>query len=775
MGDPFCCGGCARVYELLQRTGLDRYYDLRGPTGTPAATFREGGFTWLDPLLPEPERTSPAPVRLALDVQGIHCAACVWLLRELFLRRDGGIDLKLNPSLGSAEATFIPSRLDIRAYLAEAEAFGYRFGPRRKEARRHSHGLLLRMAVCAAAAMNVMIFSVCYYAGLAPADGAIYRILGQLSLVLTSVAVLTGGTVFIRSAVAALRRRIVHLDLPIALGIVLAFAGSIYAYAVEGPQATYFDTVASFITLMLVGRWLQERVLERNRNSLLESDEIEGLHVRIHREGRVESAAASRIVRGDEIWIVPGDIVPVEGIVLGPACDLSLDWITGESDLRSFAAGDRVPAGAFNAGRTTLRLAAEEDYADSRLHDLLRAPVAGLPEASRGASAMRWWHRLGTIYVIAVLVLAGAGFAFWIPKGIEAAMKVTVAILVVTCPCAIGLATPLAQELIHMALRRRGVFVRNAGFLDRALGVRRIVFDKTGTLTLGDLVLTGESQRALARLDSGDRRILHAMAARSNHPSSRALTRAIEDRFPDDAAIGPDGADAAAADAIEEIAGRGLEWLLGERRYSLGRSNDGNGTCFAVDGCTRGIFAFDEQMRPDAAQEVERLSSNGYAIHILSGDAREKTARVAEQLSIDPAHAEGGCTPEAKAQRIRELGPETTLMVGDGINDAPSFEVAACTATPAIDRPAMPARADLYFLGEGIAAVRRSMDAARRLRGIVVANLGFALCYNAIALALCFTGLISPLVAAVLMPLSSLTVVAHTILRLSGRRLAWMS
>ena len=194
-GDPFCCEGCLRVYELIRGAGLTRYYALGGGSSTPAATLRPDSFAWLERLLPvglagdhtnAPDPSQPR--RLTLDVQGIHCAACVWLLRELFLRRPGACELLVNPALGQAEVTWIPAQCDLRDYLAEAERFGYAFGLRAKEASHRSRGLLVRLGICAAAAMNVMIFSLCFYAGLGPADGRLYAFFGQLNLGLTLAA-----------------------------------------------------------------------------------------------------------------------------------------------------------------------------------------------------------------------------------------------------------------------------------------------------------------------------------------------------------------------------------------------------------------------------------------------------------------------------------------------------------------------------------------------------------------------------------------------------------
>jgi len=774
-GDGFCCAGCARVFELIHGAGLDRYYDLRGGAGVPPGDVRAGSYAWLDPLLARGDPDATRPRTLALDLQGVHCAACVWLLRELFLRRAGAVELRVNPSRGMAELTFVPSRFDLAAYLGEAEHFGYRFGPRRKEERPHSSGLLVRLGVSVAAAMNVMLFSIAFYAGLSPADGPLYVLFGRLSLALTALAVVVGGWVFFRAAIAGLRLGVVHLDLPIALGIVLAFAGSVWAHVAHGPRAAYFDTVAVFVSLMLVGRFLQERALERNRAGLLASDGVEVLLVRRARGGELETVPASLVAAGDDLLVVPGDLVPVAGVVLGAPGEIALDWISGESEVRAVAAGDEVPAGAFNAARTALRVAAMEEFAASRLHGLLAAPACEGSSRSLGA-ASSWWRRLGTVYVVAVLALATIGFFAWLPRGLEPALRVTVAILVVTCPCALGLALPLAAELTTVGLRRGGVFLREPGFLDRALRVRTVLFDKTGTLTRGRLALQPAARDALAALPAGERAVLAAMAARSNHPASRALAADLGGEVAGESPAGIDG--------LEESPGQGLEWRRDGRTWRLGRPafavpgtpGAGEGeTWFSADGRRLAVFAFHEEVKADVAAELAALVARGLDVRVLSGDGADKVQAVAAAIGLAGDRAEGGLSPEAKAARVRALDRHNTLMVGDGINDAPAFAAAFCTATPAVDRPQLPARADFYFLGDGISAVRRALEAASAWRRVVWANLAFALAYNVLALGLSFAGLVTPLLAALLMPASSLTVVGHTIVRLAGRRHAWRS
>ena len=806
---PFCCRGCRHVHELIHDGKLERYYDLRPDTQAPAATIRGDSFNWLDRLIDEQAARDAVTAQgngqqgngqqgiwqLSLDIQGVHCAACVWLLEELFRRSAGGIDLRINPTLGQVELSWDPARGDLKNYLCEVENFGYRLGPRRKTASRSSRALLMRLALSVAVALNVMMFSLSYYFGLAPEDGALYGFFGWLSLGLATLSVVVGGQVFFRGALAGLRRRIAHLDLPISLGMLLAYLGSVYAFLSGGPETAYFDTLTIFVALMLIGRWAQEHILERNRNALLDDAGAENLTVKRQSRDRLEAVAATRVQRGDELWIAPGDLVPVDGVLLRKETEVSLDWITGESDPVALAPGDIAPAGAFNATEGGFAVTAVEDFAASRLGELLRAPAL-----RSGEFLPLWWHRISTIYVAAVLILASTGFILWFGHDPTIAFKVTIGVLVVTCPCALGLATPLAEELIHHRLRRHGIFLRTPTFLDKALQVRKILLDKTGTLTLGELQASPETAAALRALAPADQLVLAQMTARSNHPVSRCLA-ATMDRMEmvkegGSEALAPASVTGIAATGIEnlsELPGRGLRWRHGAHEYRLGRPHFALGdtdrstdrstdrgaesqeTLFARDGQPLARLRFLEHFKADAAAELADLAAAGYDLHLLSGDSPAKVREAARQLGIDPAKARGGLGPEAKAACVRALDEHDTLMVGDGLNASPSFAAALCAATPAVDRPVLPGKADFYFLGDGIAAIRRALFAAKQLRRVVRGNLVIAVLYNVIAAGLCLAGLVTPVVAAILMPASSVAVVSLTAWRLSGRRLTWMS
>jgi Cu2+-exporting ATPase len=345
----------------------------------------------------------------------------------------------------------------------------------------------------------------------------------------------------------------------------------------------------------------------------------------------------------------------------------------------------------------------------------------------------------------------------------------------------------LAEELTHYALRRSGVFVRKPEFLEKALAVRRILLDKTGTLTLGHLTAAGTTGSALAELDPRSLAVLTTMVVRSNHPVSRCLVTALAEVS---RPLQPAGE--ISGEGLQESSGRGLELQLPDGIWRLGRPDfaltvgpapplldshenpDGDGaTVFSRDGRLVARFHCQEEYKIDAAEAITRWQATGFQVYLLSGDAQAKVDRAAVTLGIPLDHAQGDLSPEQKAERVAALDRNDTLMVGDGLNDSPSFAVALCAATPAVDRPVLPGKADFYFLGDGIAAIGRALQAAHFLRRVVRDNLAFAVLYNVFAIALCLAALVTPVVAAILMPISSVAIVSWTALRLRRRRSSW--
>ncbi|MBI2391331.1 MAG: heavy metal translocating P-type ATPase metal-binding domain-containing protein [Deltaproteobacteria bacterium] len=766
--DAYCCIGCRFVAKLLREEGLERYYTLRGPKGDPVASVdAHRDRKWLEPI-EQAVAESEGIARVDLDMQGLSCAACVWVTEQMFRREKGGLRVVVNPGLGTLTLS-VDKAFPLRRFVERIESLGYLLGPARKaDSRDKDTSLMLRMGLSIALAMNGMIVAISLYAGLE--HGPLAHFFRTLSFGFALASVAVGGSYFFRSAFAALRRGILHLDLPIALGILLAFGSSTWAFFDHDAQG-YFDPLTVFVALMLVGRFIQQRVLDANRRRLLADDGVDALLTRRLGAHGPELVRCVDVKEGDRLLLAPGDVVPVEAKLEGnAAASLSLDWINGESAPRSFASGAVLPAGAFLGGGESRTVVAKQPFGDSVLVDLLRTPTR---DDDDGPISTTFWRRFAQIYVFAVLALAAGAFIVALRFGanMQAALDRVTAVLIVTCPCAFGIAAPLAYQSVQARLRREGLFVRTSSFLDRATAVRRVVFDKTGTLTTGKLRVADPSR--LEALDAEAKVALLNLATRSAHPKSAAVARALDvigvrEGFRDDLV------------AREEI-GRGVElsidgrtWRLGAPSWVFVGAGDSSSAAadddvaFGVDGRLLASIETVEDLRLDAAREIRALREQGYDVHILSGDSQERVLTLAEKASVPADHAVGDHGPSEKAAWVAARDQQDTLVMGDGINDGPAVSQAFCSGTPAIDRPFLAARSDFYLASAGIRPVRLALEAARRLRRVVVLSLGVALAYNVVTIALAYAGLMTPLLCAVLMPTSSITTILAVIVSLAG-------
>lgn len=772
---PYCCEGCKAVAEILRDRGLLRYYDLRGERGVPVAVAgpSRGAGEWLSLLEADlAQKSGLVPVQL--DAQGLHCSGCVWLVDEMFRQTGARGRAITNPIRGTIDL-FVTPAFPLRRFVEDIERLGYRLGPRRRN--EVGSDLVLRMGICIALAMNAMIFAIALYVGVE--DPKLYWLFHALAFGLSVAAFGVGGIVFVKSAVRALGNGLLHLDLPIALGLILGYAGSIYSFFFDGARGAYFDTLTVFTALMLTGRFLRQRVLSKNRAQLLEDGGIEGLLARriAAAEGghdRVEIVPVSRIEKGDTLLVSPGDVVPVAATLLDATASVSLDWITGEAVPHHLDRGDSVLAGACAAGESAIRVRAEEPFEASALLELLRTPTVADRE---GESVSPFERLIARWWVVGVLVAAAIGFGSWLwaTHDVTRSLSIAIGLLVVTCPCAFGIATPLGQEIVLARLRKQGLLVRASRFLEKAASVTRIVFDKTGTLTTGELELADHG--ALLALDPSDRAVLYNLAARSSHPKSGALRNAV----PTD-----DQRYEASLSAVE-IRGAGVETVKDGRRFRLGSrafvtegSDVGDSTtdlegdvAFGVDGRLLASFRTDERLRPDARAEVDALRALGSDVLMLSGDREDRALEAADAAGIDRAKVHAEQTPEEKAAFIRATDRGDTLMIGDGINDSLAVVAAHCSGTPASGRTFLAARADFYLLTAGLRPVRLALLASRALKRTIRRNLTLSLTYNAIAIGLAYAGLMSPLVCAIFMPASSLLTIFHTTRSLAGEGDSW--
>jgi P-type Cu2+ transporter len=739
-GGDFCCSGCAYVHQLVCAHGLDAFYKIKDKVTPPAdaVVFEPRNLEWLRALQADAEtRAAARPPEAVVGVQGVSCAACIWLIERLFHEEAGAREIVANAQRGSIRLTWNRGQFDAEGWARRLQGFGYIVGPAGKEPERPESALLVkRIGLCSALALNVMLFALPAYFGMRPdfEYAGLFRI---LSLILATLSVLVGGTYFIARAARALRAGAVHIDLPIAIGILGSYAGSVSGWLMNWPRLFYPDFVATFIVLMLVGRWSQVAVTERNRRRLLSHRDGDGI-VRLPAGG---TQPVNKITEGLRYLAGAGDTVPVDSRLESNSATFSLASINGEPEPRVFREGDTVPSGAVSLDRGTSFLRARQPWAGSLLAQLL---------ASR--EKPRFQNRQMEIvvkgYLVAIIVgaaLVGLGWCVATGDPLRAG-EAAIAVLVVSCPCAIGIALPLADELATLAARAHGVFVREWDLWSRLSQVRKIIFDKTGTLTLENPVL--RNPEALAALGDAERSALVGLVQDSMHPIGRCLHEALL----------ADGARPGEAMDVEEVVGFGVfagPWSLGRAGWH-DSGPPGAGTVFARSGRHLSTFAFADAVRPGVDAELKALETGGREVHILSGDGQEKVDRLAVHLGVEASRAHGGLSPAGKAEWIKRHAPSEALMLGDGANDSLAFDTALCRGTPVVHRGVLESKADFYYLRRGIGGIRDLLSINSRLRRVKLAVLVFSVCYNIGAAACAAAGLINPLVAAVLMPASSL-------------------
>jgi Cu2+-exporting ATPase len=754
----FCCAGCAYVFRLVQEQGLAGYYNLKDDITAPAdaAVFQTRDFSWLHSAQRGAEASAGrTPPELTLDVQGISCAGCIWLIERVFSRQPGARDIEASAQLGQMRVRWIPGEFSASDLARKLQSFGYLVGPAgERPAEPETRGLVRRIGLCTAFAMNVMLFTLPVYFGM-ERTFAYADLFGTLSLVFGTLSLLVGGGYFFNRALRALREGAIHIDLPIALGIAGAYLGSLYGWFAGREQFIYFDFVSGFILLMLTGRWAQVAAVERNQRRLL-SQQPRPPQVRLVAGGAI---APEQLRPGQGYFSATGQTVPVDSRLEADA-DFSLASISGEAEPRTFQAGQRVPSGAVHVGQAEARLTALQPWNESLLAQLL-TPV------TRTGPRPLFLERIIRGYLIGILAVAAlSGLGWWLATGdLLRTGSVVTAVLVVSCPCAVGLAFPLADEMATVALRRRGLFVRTGDLWARLAGVRKLVFDKTGTLTLETPVL--KNPEALAGLESEARHALTALVRDNPHPVSQCLYENL---------LANGGSDALPG-AVEEAVGQGVALTAGGHCWRLGRpgwaaaavtpeltilpfEDATKGTLFTCDGHAVAYFLFTDTARPDAREELSALRRLGYPTYILSGDHQAKVASLASELDLPPGHALGELTPQGKADWLTLNGADQTLMLGDGVNDSLAFDAALCRGTPVIHRGHLGQKADFYYLGRGIGGLRAlfavNLVRRRSQRTILI----FSIAYNVLAVGLAVAGRMNPLIAAILMPLNSLLTLA---------------
>ncbi len=765
---PVCCPGCKAVAEFIRDAGLSDYYEFRTADALRPETAEPDGIRpeWLaydrEGLQKSLVNELPGGHReILLLIEGVRCAACSWLLERVLGRQNGIEDVQVNPATARARIVWDPGATQLSRLMDAIARLGYRPHPvtaagARSAATRERRQAMKRLAVAGLGMMQVMTYAVSLYAGAWQGmDDQIREFLRLISLLVTTPVVLYSGFPFFAGAWRDLRTGRPGMDVPVALAVGGAYAASIYN-SVSGSGEVYFDSVTMFVFFLSLGRFAEMTTRHRageTADALARLAPSTALRIEVAGATPVP-VGVTELEIGDRLLVRAGDAFPADGRLGRGRTHVDESMLSGESRPVAREVGDPVIGGSVNRGGPVEMIVERigGDTVLSHVARLLERAQARRPALARTADVVARW------FVIGVLAIAVAVAAVWSAVDAATAFEVTLSVLVVTCPCALSLATPTALTAAVGRLARSGLLVARTDALEPLARADTLVMDKTGTLTQGRVTL-GEVRplRQLSRARCLE--IASALETASEHPLAAALRQA----------------DAPQADDTQTFPGEGVQGVVYGRRYRIGTPafveamSSGGQVCDAGASVLLGdiegplaAFSFEDPLRPDAASTVEKLRAAGLEPEILSGDAASSVVALGETLGI--ARLSWRQLPQDKLLRIHQLqdAGHRVIMVGDGVNDAPVLAGADVSVAMGAGAPLAQTTSDMILLGESLTPLAAGVSTARQTLAVIRQNVVWAVLYNLVALPLAAAGLVAPWMAAIGMSASSILVVLNS-------------
>jgi len=761
----FCCGGCRTAFAVIHDHDLDTHYDTTGGRDGPVAaelplgrSFEEFDHATFHELYVR--RTPEGLAQVDLYLEGVHCGACVWLVERVPLIVTGVARAELNVRRSLARVAWDDSAVPLSRVARTLDSLGYHPHPFRGlevEAmrRREDRAMLARIGVAGAIAANVMLAALALYSGqFGGMDGPYERFFRWVSLLLTTPALFGPGRVFFAGAWASLKTRTLHMDLPIAIALAVGWAQGL-ANTITDSGPIYFDGLATLIFALLAGRFLQQRGQRAATDSAELLYSLSPLTARVVEAEAMRELPAQALLPGMILEVRAGESFAADGTVTAGRSTVDVAMLTGESRPVSVDAGDRVYAGTTNVS-SALRVRVDAAGEQSRLASLLHQVEDSV---RRRAPVVQLANRLAGWFVAVVLLIAAGTLLFWYPKSPSAAIDNAIALLVVTCPCALALATPLAVSVAIGRAARNGILVKGGDAIERLATPGTLLLDKTGTIT--------KSRVALAAWDGPEwvKPLVLALEQESSHPIAAGFRRAFK------------GLAAGEACLTTHVAGGGIDGMVnglhvvvGSPAFVEARAARGSRllappphltpVLVAVDGIIVASAGFGDPVRADARLAIDTLRGRGWTVKILSGDHPEVVASVGETLGLSREACVGSALPEEKLRVVEQARRGgTVVMVGDGANDAAAMAAASVGVGVHGGAEACLSTADVYLARPGLEPLVTLTEGAARTIRVIRRNIVFSIGYNVIGATLAVTGVITPLIAAVLMPASSLTVV----------------
>ena len=771
----FCCHGCLGVYELVKSNSLDAFYNQRcdWQPGPPATQVKLEAAAFSDTVT-----ISGSESRIELLLSGIRCASCVWLVEKFLMKQEGMVSARVNYATHKAVITWASETIALDTILNAIRSIGYLPHPSRNNSSaelfaHEKQELLLRFGTAGFFSMQLMLFTAALYAGFFEGMEERYRLAFQLiSWALATPVLFYSGYPFLSSAFRSLRRLTLNMDVLVALGSLSAYGYSIAMIFYGGEL--FFDTSAMIITFILLGRFLEAGSRLKAGNAMAELAELQPHEALLLSEsGETSMVPIAAVKIGNRIEIIPGDRIPLDGTVVEGEAEVNEAMLTGESNPVLKEPGSKVFAGSFSMnGRLSIQVTGNaENTLLARIINTVeeaqarKAPIQGVADKTAG------------YFVPATITLALATFLYWklTTGNTVTALMNAVSVLVIACPCALGLATPLAILVGTTAAGKRGILVKGGDIFETVSKTTTVVLDKTGTITTGKPSMTDSHDYGLTPTFMQH---IASLEAASEHPTGRAIVAAWQ-------------GERLAVTQFRATPGRGVSgimegaiWRAGSRAFmvqeqvelqplheSCASALETEGKTVVMVACGNklaGIIGLIDDLREDTLPLIAGLRKKGLSLKILTGDNQGVANYIAAKCAI--TDVEAGLGPIEKAAVIRALKAkgECVMMVGDGINDAPALTEADTGVTLGHASGIALESASVAILNDDLRLINTLMESSTKCFSIIRQNLLWAFSYNLIALPLAVSGVLHPIISALLMVISSLVVVSNS-LRLQGR------
>lgn len=772
----FCCLGCQSVCSAIYQAGLDGFYD-RTPSGQllapPPELPKDLALFDLDEVQEEFVDELGDERQINLLVEGIHCAACVWLIERSLSQLTGVLDAKVNLAGKRVSIRWNNNQTTLSKVIQRLSSIGYAavpFDPEVAEGaiKKHNRSLLLRMAFAGFAMMNLMWISIALYSG--AADGEFRSLFQWVSFLLATPTLLYSGYPFLKGAWTGLRNMHLTMDLPIAIGASVTFCYSVYITVSESVTGeAYFDTVVNFIFIILLGRYLESVSKKQAVVSTQRLFDLQPKGATLWLDGSEKVVPIRAVKIGEQVLVKPGEKIPVDGLIVEGSSSVDESMLTGESAHVRKMMGAYVSAGTINID-SALMVEVKGTLRDTSLGKIIQL----VEDAQQSRAPIQCTaDRIVPWFVFVTLLLASITFYFWFDTGFEFALMAATSVLIITCPCALGLATPMSIAVASGLAARNGILVKTGAVLESLSHVQHVVFDKTGTLTEGKMsVATVLTER--------DEKEMLAVAASLEKYSEHSIAKAIIAKSEQ---LGVDVA-ALTARNVQNKPGYGLTGMVADQPVVLGnyvwieennilaRNHFAKDafefeqqamTCIylAIDGELVALFALADQLREDAQGLVTVLRDAGIGMTLLSGDRKPVVEAIAEKLGGMTVIAE--VLPQDKDSVICDLQSQglKVAMVGDGVNDAPALIRADVGIAIGSGTDVSVDSADVVLMSDELDKVRLATLLSRHTLRTIRQNMGISFSYNIIMVPLAMMGMVTPLVAAITMPISSLLVIGN--------------